>query len=52
MPYVGPHNSVGIDDITFKVNASGEVLMEKFEHIKSFDIAPNYKNIIKKWPPR
>jgi hypothetical protein len=51
VPYVGPHNSVGIDHITFRVNASGKVEMEKFEHVKSFDIAPNYKSIIKKWPP-
>lgn len=51
-PYIGPHNSVGVDHITFRVRASGEVTLEKFEHIKSFEIAPNYQNIIKKWPPQ
>jgi hypothetical protein len=49
-PYLGPHNSVGVDHITFKVQA-GEVTLEKFEHIKSFPIAPNYQQVIKKWPP-
>lgn len=51
-PYIGPHNSVGVDHITFRVRASGEVTLEKFEHIKSYDIAPNYQHIIKKWPPQ
>ncbi len=50
-PYIGPHNSVGIDHITYKVKPSGEVTIEKFEHIKSFPISPNYQNIIKTWPP-
>jgi hypothetical protein len=51
-PYIGPHNSVGIDHITFRVQGSGEVTLEKFEHIKSFEIAPNYQYIIKQWPPQ
>jgi hypothetical protein len=50
-PYLGPHNSIGIDHITFRVQ-SDEVILEKYEHIKSFPIPPNYQQFIKKWPPQ
>ncbi len=53
MPYIGPHNTVGRDHITFKLNALGEVILEKFEHIESSEILPQlYPDIIKKWPPQ
>lgn len=34
--YIGPHNSDGLDYITVTVGDSGEVKVEKFEHIKSY----------------
>ena len=40
LPYIGAHNSVGIDNITFKISP-GEVKMVTFEHIKSFPIPNN-----------
>jgi hypothetical protein len=46
--YVGPHNSVGLDDITVTAGGSGDVEIEKFEHIKSYTLPPNYADIIKK----
>ncbi|MDP4094353.1 MAG: DUF3888 domain-containing protein [Bacillota bacterium] len=49
-PYIGPHNSVGVDYITFKIQ-DGKVSLAKFKHVKSFPIAPNYQDIIKAWPP-
>lgn len=36
-PFVGAHNVIGIDHITFDISPTG-VSVEKFEHIKSFDI--------------
>lgn len=48
IPYVGPHISVGIDKITVTVTGSGDVQIEKFEHIKSYTLPPNYESIIKK----
>jgi hypothetical protein len=39
MPYLGAHNSIGLDHITIRVS-SGEVRVEKFEHIKSYPIPP------------
>jgi len=50
-PYIGPHNSVGLDHITFRIMPWGEVILEKYEHIESYPIAPNWSNIIIKWPP-
>ena len=46
--YIGPHNSVGLDNITATVGGSGDVKIEKFEHIKSYELPPNYQDIIKK----
>lgn len=49
-PYVGPHLSVGEDRITLKIEPSG-VTIEKFEHLKSYPMPPNWQNIFKgKWP--
>jgi len=38
-PFVGAHNTIGIDNITFEISPSG-VIMKKFEHIKSFELPP------------
>lgn len=46
-PYVGPHLSVGRDRITFKIELDG-VTVEKFEHLASYQLPPNYQDIIKK----
>ncbi len=52
MPYFGPHNEVGVDNITFKISIGNEVQLEKYEHIKSFELPWNYQDeIINKWPP-
>jgi hypothetical protein len=46
-PFVGPHNSVGLDHITLKIDTEG-VTIEKYEHLKSYDLPPNYDWIFKK----
>ena len=51
-PYFGPHNSVGTDNITFNIGVCGDVKVEKFEHIRSYELPWNYQNeIINVWPP-
>jgi hypothetical protein len=50
-PYVGPHIEVGIDYITVRVRALLKVEIEKYEHIKSYELPSNYKSIIKKKLP-
>jgi hypothetical protein len=49
--YVGPHNSVGRDQVTIAVKYGSEPKVEKFEHIESYPLPPNYQNYVKKWPP-
>lgn len=46
--YEGAHNSVGLDNITLTVGGSGNVKIEKFEHIKSYVLPPGFQYMIKK----
>ncbi|MFA6940121.1 MAG: DUF3888 domain-containing protein [Clostridiaceae bacterium] len=43
MPFVGAHNTIGIDNIIIKVSPI-ETKIQKFEHIKSFPIPPHLKD--------
>ena len=47
-PYVGPHLDVGLDYITVRVNSGDKIIVEKFEHIKSYPLPWNWEHIIKK----
>jgi hypothetical protein len=47
-PYVAPHNDVGLDNITISIKPSNNINVEKYEHIKSYNLPPYYSNIIKK----
>jgi hypothetical protein len=46
--YIGPHNNVGLDYMTVTVGGAGDVEIKKFEHIKSYELPPDYQHIIKK----
>lgn len=50
IPYVGPHIDVGTDVITVTVEGTGEVTINKFEHLKSsyLDLPDNWQHIIKR----
>lgn len=50
-PYVGPHLDVGIDYITIRINPMDKVKVEKFEHIKSYELPLYYQDIVKKKLP-
>ncbi len=39
MPYIGAHNTVGIDNVTIRIS-SEEAKVEGLEHIKSYEIPP------------
>lgn len=47
LPYIGPHESVGKDRITLKVQFDG-ITVEKYEHLESYSLPPNYQSLIKK----
>lgn len=36
-PYTGPHIQLGEDQIAFTINVNGNVLVNKFEHLKTYD---------------
>lgn len=46
-PVVGPHISVGIDYLTFRIGGSGGIELKKFEHIKTEELPANWKHIIR-----
>ena len=50
-PYLGPHDSVGIDEITFSADYLGNVKLENFNHIISYSLPDNLKNLEKKRVP-
>ncbi len=39
-PFIGAHNTIGVDNITIKIEG-GNPTVENFEHIKSFQIPPH-----------
>jgi len=49
-PFVGPHLSVGLDHITLKIDLSG-VNVERYEHLKNYELPSNYEGIFKKKLP-
>lgn len=50
-PYIGPHDSVGIDEITFSADYFGNVKLENFNHIISYSLPDNLKSLEKKKVP-
>ena len=46
-PVVGPHNPVGRDQITFSITPS-EVKLKNFKHMETYELPPNWQDIIKK----
>lgn len=46
--YIGPHINVGLDYLTVTIDGSGNVKIEEFEHIESYELPSNYEDIIKK----
>ncbi len=45
-PYIGPHIVVGEDLINIRVKYGSIPKVERFEHIKSYKLPPNYQEII------
>lgn len=37
-PMIGAHNPVGYDEVTFSVDAFGNITLDSFKHLKSFEI--------------
>lgn len=50
-PYLGPHDTIGIDEITFSADYLGNVKVERFNHIISYHLPDNLKDLEKKRVP-
>lgn len=46
-PVVGPHIPVGRDQLTYSITPS-EIKLTDFKHMESFELPPNWQDIIKK----
>ncbi|MFC4408841.1 DUF3888 domain-containing protein [Chungangia koreensis] len=49
-PVVGPHIEVGKDHLTFTITPSN-VTLDKFEHIETYELPPNWQHIKRKQQP-
>ncbi|MCI2105790.1 MAG: DUF3888 domain-containing protein [Intestinimonas sp.] len=47
LPYIGPHDTIGEDEITFHVTHSGEITPMSFKHLKSYPLPDNLRSIEK-----
>lgn len=50
-PYLGPHNVIGEDEVTFSANYMGEVGLVEFQHLATYDLPENMKDLVKKKVP-
>lgn len=50
-PYLGPHNTIGIDEITFIADYKGNIELQNFNHIVSYHLPDNLSNLEKKIIP-
>ena len=48
MPFVGPHDTVGMDEISFSADYTGKVELKEFKHIKSYSLPDHLKSLMKK----
>lgn len=51
LPYVGAHNTIGDDEITFSINNLGEIAMMDFKHLANRTLPDHLKDIAKGMPP-
>ncbi len=47
MPYIGAHNTVGEDEITFMASYTGDVKLENYNHIKDYELPEHLKSLKK-----
>ncbi|WP_278245190.1 DUF3888 domain-containing protein [Clostridium sp. MSTE9] len=50
LPYYGPHNSVGKDQMLLYVTENSTEI-KSFQHLESYEIYGSYQDYIIQWPP-
>lgn len=51
LPYIGAHNTIGKDEMTFSINNLGEIELVAFRHLKTNSLPDHLKSIQKGMPP-
>lgn len=46
-PVIGPHDSVGYDELTYVVDYAGELTLKQHKHIKDYELPDRYRDIQK-----
>lgn len=50
-PYLGPHDTIGVDEITYTADYIGNVELKSFIHLESYHLPDNLKNLeLKEFP--
>ena len=44
-PYLGPHDTIGVDEITFTADYLGNVELKSFDHLLSYHLPDNLKDL-------
>lgn len=47
-PFVGPHDTVGTDEISFSADYTGKIELTEYKHLTSYALPDNLKSLIKK----
>lgn len=47
LPYIGPHDTIGEDEITLGIRHSGEIALVDFKHLKSYPLPENLRSLEK-----
>lgn len=50
LPYIGPHDTIGEDEIIFQISYTGETVPVSFRHLKSFPLPNNLISLQKELP--
>lgn len=50
-PYLGPHDTVGTDEVTFYIDRSGTVTDTQFRHLQNDSLPANLSHLQKGLPP-
>ena len=50
-PYLGPHDSIGEDEITFCIDHSGEITDTQFRHLRNYSLPDHLSHLKKALPP-
>ncbi|MGN0969086.1 MAG: DUF3888 domain-containing protein [Oscillospiraceae bacterium] len=51
LPYIGPHDTIGEDEVTFCIDHSGAITDTRFRHLRNYSLPDNLSHLKKGLPP-